>query len=146
LTVRTNLRVLVFPPDDVALRHEVDRALAEVVSTVPEPRQMAALTERLRTWYRSVQVRQREPLAGYDDDPTRVWYVYRDGRIRAKNEGLERLYGAMAVARDTYRSTERALQDARVATRRAGYRDGSDDGALATPTDDDSDLTHAGRG
>ncbi|HEY8438741.1 MAG TPA: hypothetical protein VIK65_09035 [Candidatus Limnocylindrales bacterium] len=86
MTVRTNLRVLVFPPDDVALRHEVDRALAEVTANVPEPRQMAALTERLRTWYRSIQIRQREPLGGYDDDPTTVWYVYRDGRIRARNE------------------------------------------------------------
>ena len=127
MTVRRNLRVLVFPPDDIALRHEVDRALADVMATVPEPRQLAALTERLRTWYRSAQVHQREALAGYDDDPTVVWYVYRDGRIRARNERLERLYGVMAAARDTIRTSERALDDAQTTRRLAGYRKPADE-------------------
>ena len=128
--------MLVFPPDDVPLRHEVDRALAEILPTVPEPRQMAALTDRLRTWYRSVQVRQRDALAGYDDDPTSVWYVYRDGRVRARNERLERLYGAMAAARDTIRLSERALDDSRSAAGRAGYGTDEDEArALAADRD-----------
>jgi hypothetical protein len=143
LTVRTNLRVLVFPPDDVALRHEVDRALSEVLATTPEPRQMAELTERLRTWYRSIQIRQREPLAGYDDDPTCVWYVYRDGRIRARTERLERLerlYAAMAAARVTVRASENALDKARDSARRGTRAAGSGRGdvqATARPAGGD---------
>ena len=144
MTVRTNLRVLVFPADDLALRHEVDRALADVLATVPEPRQIAALTERLQRWYRSIQIRQRETLAGYDDDPMIVWYVYRDGRIRVRNEGLEHLYGAMATARDTYRSTERALDASREAASNAGYRQPAGSGT-GVQTARDEDLTKAGR-
>lgn len=124
MTVRTNLRVLVFPSDDVALRHEVDRALAEVVATVPEPRQMAALTERLRTWYRSIQIRQRQPLGGYDDDPTTVWYVYRDGRIRARNDPANG-----PTTQWLQRGTRTAPPVGRMGI---GRRDG-DDGAGSTP-------------
>lgn len=83
---RSTLRVLVFPADDVALRHEVDRALHDVDDDQPEQRQMSQLQDRLRPWYRSLTIRSRDALGGYDDDPTRVWYVYRDGRIRSRHE------------------------------------------------------------
>jgi hypothetical protein len=118
---RSTLRVLVFPADDLALRHEVDRALAEVDAALPEARQMADLEERLRPWYRSLTVRARDALGGYDDDPTRVWYVYRDGRIRAREAALERLYLALADARSTVRASASAIERARQTSGKARY-------------------------
>jgi hypothetical protein len=111
------------PADDIALRREVDKALQDLPGNLPEPDVLAALASALRPWYRAIQIRVREDLAGYDDDPTRVWYIYRDGRIRRRNEELEHLYGAMAGARDTIRSSERVLEESRTITRGAGYRD-----------------------
>jgi hypothetical protein len=121
LTDRSSVHVLVFPADDVALRAEFHRAFAEVSADLPEARQIADIEDRLRRWYRSVEIRPRDPLGGYDDDPTPVWYVYRDGRIRARNERLERLYGALATARTTVRASEDAIGQARDVARRARY-------------------------
>ena len=123
MNVRQNVRVLVFPADDVALRREVDKALQDLPGNLPEPDVLAALASALKPWYRAIQIRVREDLAGYDDDPTRVWYIYRDGRIRRRNEQLEQLYGALAGARDTVRSSQRVLEETRSVARRAGYRD-----------------------
>ena len=110
---RSNLRVLVFPADDVALIHEVRATMARVPQNLPETAQIRAVEQELRRWYRTLQIRPRETLAGYDDDPVRVWYVYRDGRIRARKAELERLYRAMATARETERESELAIETAR---------------------------------
>jgi hypothetical protein len=120
---RSTLRVLVFPGDDVALRYEVDRALREIDDGLPEAGQISALQDRLRRWYRSLTVRTRDTLGGYEDDPTQVWYVYRDGRIRNRHESLERLYIALAEARATIRTSEIVLSNARTGSRRAGHPD-----------------------
>jgi hypothetical protein len=119
MTDRTPIRVLVFPPDDAALRREVDHAMHG--SSIDERADPTELEAELRPWYRSVQVRQRDALGGYDDDPTRVWYVYRDGRIRGRNDGLERLYGAMAQARDTCRLSAEAMRSADAVAELAGF-------------------------
>lgn len=126
---RPSLRVVTFPADDAGLRADVGALLGATPERleVDEP---AALERRLRRWYRSIQVRRRDGLGGYDDDPVIVWYVYRDGRIRRRNEARDRLYRALAAARRTYRDSERALESAR---RIAGVfgtstpRDGADD-------------------
>ena len=120
---RSTLRVLIFPGDDVGLRHEVDRALREIDERLPEAGQISELQDRLRPWYRSLTVRTRDTLGGYEDDPTHVWYVYRDGRIRNRHESLERLYVALADARATIRASEIVLQNARTGSRRAGHAD-----------------------
>jgi hypothetical protein len=125
LTDRTALRVLVFPAEDVALRREVQAALADIPADLPESRRIADIEQRLRRWYRSIEIRPRDPLGGYDDDPTAVWYVYRDGRIRARNERLERLYAALASARLTIHASEEAIGKARDAARSARHPDRS---------------------
>jgi len=117
---RSTLRVVTFPADDDAFRREVETALVDLVDAGPLEAQRVVLEERLRTWYRSVQVRRRDSLGGYAGDLGEVWYVYRDGRIRPRNDVLERLYRAMADARATYRTSERALGDARSQTGLAG--------------------------
>src|SRR5215212_8913340 len=58
--------------------------------------------------------------AGFPDDPTPVWYVYRDGRIRHRNPGLERLYAAIGDARETIRLSESAIESARSMLKIAG--------------------------
>jgi hypothetical protein len=118
----TNLRVLVFPADDAGLRREVDAALATLPEGLSEAAQIAAVERRLRRWYRAIQVRPRDTLGGYEDDPTRVWYVYRDGRIRNRNVQLERLYRVIGAARETERHSHRVLEAARDVARFAGIR------------------------
>jgi hypothetical protein len=113
---QSNLRILSFPVDDDALRGEVERALASLPSNGLTP---AALEAALRHCYRSVQVRARNPLGGYADEPSLVWYVYRDGRIRRPNESLDRVYAILAAARVTRRSSEALLGAARQTARRA---------------------------
>jgi len=138
LTDRSSVHVLVFPADDVALRLELQRALREVPAELPEARRIADIEDRLRRWYRSIEIRPRDPLGGYDDDPTRVWYVYRDGRIRARNERLERLYGALATARGTVRAAEVAIAHARNAGRvaRSAEAEAVADASPPPPADD----------
>src|SRR5919112_4592985 len=120
---RLNLRVLVFPADDLPLRGEVERALQDLSrgditasDLTPE-----TLETRLRPWYRSVQVRIRDPLGGYADEPTVVWYVYRDGRIRRRNEPLDGLYSALADARSTTRMSEHVIAEVTSTIRREGF-------------------------
>ena len=118
---RSNLRVIVFPADDIALRREVDSMVAVGERSCDPEFGPAVLQQRLRHWYRSLEVRERSVLGGYPDDPTRVWYVYRDGRIRRRNDALERLYGAIAAARATERTTEAAIARSRVIARLGGF-------------------------
>ena len=108
-------RVLVFPADDLALRREVEAALAATDGALPEDARIAAIERHLRTWYRSLRIRTRDPFGGYPDDPTPVWYVYRDG-----NPGLERLYVAMGQARETIRLSQHAVNSAQEMLRIAG--------------------------
>ena len=124
MTDRSSVHVLVFPAEDVTLRGEIHAALADIPADLPEPRQIEHVQDQLRRWYRSIEIRPRDPLGGYEDDPTRVWYVYRDGRVRARSERLDRLehlYAALAAARLTVRASEHALEQAREAARRGRY-------------------------
>ena len=121
MTDRPTLHLVVFPRSDAALRRDVETALRDVGSS-PEERTTAKLVERrLRRVYRNIQVHPRDSLGGYDDDPTAVWYVYRDGRVRSPSELRERLYAVLAEARETRDATERALQRSLAAARVAGY-------------------------
>ncbi len=122
MTDRPTLGIVVFPRSDVTLRRDVEAALRDVEGP-PEARATVTLVERrLRRVYRNIQIHLRDSLGGYDDDPTAVWYVYRDGRVRSPNELRERLYAVLADARETTRSTQRALERSLGAARVAGYR------------------------
>jgi hypothetical protein len=124
LTDRSSVHVLVFPAEDVTLRGEIHAALADIPPDVSEANQIEHVQDQLRRWYRSIEIRPRDPLGGYEDDPTRVWYVYRDGRIRSRSERLdrlERLYEALAAARVTVRASERAIDQARDVARLGRY-------------------------
>ena len=121
---RRNVRVLVFPADDVALRAEVESSLDRVSELESDADQIDALTSELRPWYRSVSVHVRDDFGGYDGEAVPTWYVYRDGRVRPRNDELDRLYRALAVARDTCRSSMTALESARSVALAAGYREG----------------------
>jgi hypothetical protein len=128
LTDRSSVHVLVFPAEDVTLRGEIHAALADIPADLPETRQIEHVQDQLRRWYRSIEIRPRDPLGGYEDDPTRVWYVYRDGRIRGRSERLDRLehlYAALAAARLTVRASEHALDRAREAARLGRYSEQS---------------------
>jgi hypothetical protein len=118
---RHNVRVLVFPADDAALRAEVESSLERIADRGADGDSAEALRTELRPWYRSVTVHVRDAFGGYDGDPVPTWYVYRDGRVRPRNEGLDRLYRAMAVARDTCRSSATAIAASYSVAELAGY-------------------------
>jgi hypothetical protein len=119
--VRSNLRLLVFPVTDSALRDEVHEAVARVSDELPNDIARLQVERDLRRWYRSLQIRERDDLGGYPDDPIRVWYVYRDGRVRRQNPVRDRLYDALATARTTRITSEGAIDSARRTATEAGF-------------------------
>jgi hypothetical protein len=121
MTHRNAVQVHVFPAGDAALLREVERALADLDETRPERDQKAFVESSLRRWYRTVSIRTRDSIGGYPDDPTIVWYVYRDGRIRRHNPARDRLYAAMGAAIETCRDSESAISAARAVASFAGF-------------------------
>ena len=104
---RGSFRISVFPADDAALRRDLDRALVEFDPNPRDPRDLRAVEEHLRQWYRSLQIRPRIALGGYTDDMATVWYVYRDGRILPRSAEVERFEDEGAAVRATDRPTRR---------------------------------------
>ena len=118
---RPNLRVVVFPSDDATLRADADAAIDRLPAALTNELARSAAERELRQWYRSMSIHVRDALGGYPDDPSVVWYVYRDGRIRTADPRLERLYAALAVARTVCHGSELAIDRARATARAAGY-------------------------
>ena len=123
--LRPSLRVIVFPSDDAALSRDVHEVVDRLPEALTDDLARAATERELRRWYRSLTIHERDTFGAYPDDPTVVWYIYRDGRVRRPNATLERLYTALAVARTTYADSERAITDAQNAARSAGFSETS---------------------
>src|SRR5262245_53494311 len=119
-----DLRILSFPSADAAFREDVDRASETITEQMTDDEGRAHVLRELRAWYRSVEVVAQDHLAQNELLPHRVWYVYRDGRVRPPSERRERLYVAMASARRTCDASRTAMADARAAARAAGYPEG----------------------
>lgn len=119
---RSNLRLLVFPVTDSALRREVDAAVARAPGGLADDAARVHVEQDLRRWYRSLQIHERDDLGGYPSDPVRVWYVYRDGRVRRQNSTRDRLYRALADARTTSDVSAHAIASAQNTVERAGVQ------------------------
>jgi hypothetical protein len=130
---RANLRLLVFPAADLALRRDVDMAVKRLSEDLPNDLARQELERDLRRWYRSLQIHDRDDLGGYPDDPSHVWYVYRDGRVRRGNPLRERLYAALATARSTRETTEHSIESARRTAVAAGFREAADASDMTSP-------------
>jgi hypothetical protein len=111
--VRSNLRLVVFPVADEAFREDVEAAVKRIPDELTDELARTHAEADLKHWYRSLQIRERDDLGGYPDDPIRVWYVYRDGRVRRQNPIRDRLYDALATARSTRTTSEDAIASAR---------------------------------
>jgi hypothetical protein len=77
-----------------------------------------ALVAALRAWYPLVALHEREDLASLTRREI-VWYLFRDGRVRAQHEASDRLHHALAAARDTAALTDEAMDDAEATLRLA---------------------------
>lgn len=117
----TDLRLLSFPSADAAFREDVERAAETVTERMTDQEGRAHVASGLRPHYRSVEVVAQDHLAQNELQPIRVWYVYRDGRVRPASERRERFYAALASARKTCDASRVAMADARAAARAAGY-------------------------
>lgn len=125
----TDLRVLSFPSADATFHADVLRARETIDEDLPDAEGRIRLADLLRPSYHAVDVVPQDLLAQHELVPLRVWYVYRDGRVRPYSERRERLYVALASARRTYDASREAMADAHEAARAAGFHDG--DGGAA---------------
>lgn len=72
-----------YPRDDSVFAAECDRVLAEGRALRLASEALLEHFKRgLKRAYPAANVHARDPLAS-DDDPTEVWYVYRDGTLVA---------------------------------------------------------------
>jgi hypothetical protein len=118
-----DLRLVTFPSADATFRHDVQRAGEAVGEDMSDAEGHRVLLDLLRDRYRAVDIVTQDPLAQHELLPLRVWYVFRDGRLRPPSDRRERLYAAMAAARATVDASRSAMADARSAARTAGYRE-----------------------
>ncbi len=122
MTRSGHIRLHVYPAADATLKADVEREFASLPGGVPDAALRELLLERLRPWYRLIEIVIQEDLAHLSVDPTRTWYIYRDGRIRTPNRQRDRLYAALASARQAVDESGHVLDDAQAAARIAGYR------------------------
>lgn len=118
-----DLRLLSFPSGDATFRDDVGRAGDSLHEDMSDVEGHRVLLDQLRPRYRSVEIVTQNLLAQHELVPIRVWYVFRDGRVRPFSEGRERLYTAIALARKTIDASRTAMDDARTVARSAGYED-----------------------
>jgi hypothetical protein len=118
-----NLRLLSFPSSDANFRDDVQRALSHLSETQTDDERRRQLLAELRPLYRPVEVVPQDEFAHLDLQPIRIWYVYRDGRVRPVDDQRERLYAALASARRTCDQSREVLSDALSVARAAGYPD-----------------------
>jgi hypothetical protein len=116
-----HIRLHVYPAADSTLKTDVEREFASLPGGVPDAALRELLLQRLRPWYRLIEIVIQEDLAHLSVDPTRTWYIYRDGRIRTPNRRRDRLYAALASARQSVDESGHVLEDAQAAARIAGY-------------------------
>jgi len=107
--------VKIFPPQDDDFRGEVEHALSQLtaapVESAPEPRDLVAL---VCGHYPNVSIASRDEFGTLGSTRV-VWYVFRDHRIRSDDARRERLYGALARARNMVSDSNRALGRSRSA-------------------------------
>jgi hypothetical protein len=127
-------RLRCFPTGDATFREDVERAALTLAEDLSPQERMAGLVERLRPWYRSVEIVPQDELAQFDHFPNDVWYLFRDGRVRMSNERRDRLYAALASARQTLAASQVAMSDAFEAARAAGFTSRTADEAIGAPT------------
>jgi hypothetical protein len=105
------VRVHLFPPDR-ALSADVARIWASLAADrVDDETFREDLEEQLQHWYPRLAIQSQSDLAALTQEEE-VWYVFRDGRVRAENAVRDRFYGAMSSARSTREELESTMRQA----------------------------------
>jgi hypothetical protein len=115
------LRLISFPSADENFREEVQSAVKRLPDRQSEDEWRRQLVDELRQWYPAVEIVPQDTLAQLELQRIRVWYVYRDGRVRPIDDRRERLYAALASARRTFDASREIIDDARTVARAAGH-------------------------
>jgi hypothetical protein len=100
----------IFPSRDQAFRGEVQAAVDHLTSAAtddeaPDPHDLVSL---VHGHYPNVSVTSRDEF-GSVGSPRAVWYVFRDKRVRPDNWRRERLYAALARAREVLTDSSMAV-------------------------------------
>jgi hypothetical protein len=114
-------RFHIFPETDTHLGREIRKAYCSAPESLSDAARIAFVEAALRSTYRLMSIRSQHPL-GRTPGADRVWYVFRDGGVRRSNAQLDRLYGALATARDLRQRTIGSIESACDTARDAGYR------------------------
>lgn len=101
-------------PDDPRFVGDVRRALSSLahVTGCDESVLLRGARETLRRWYPYLEIHARDPLGSLVQGD-RVWYVMRDGTVRAPREVVDRMQGIFAEARQTVEASNRAMARSR---------------------------------
>lgn len=98
-------------PQEASFARDVRRALGGASPELTEGELLVEMQTRLRRWYPRIAIHPREELASLAAHE-RVWYVFRDGKVRKENPVADRLHRAMSEARATEDGTRRAIEHA----------------------------------
>src|SRR5215207_6777855 len=128
----SSIELRVFPDEPRLLLDVQDVVTAHVAEADGDPDQLrSTLQGALRAWYPRLEVHERTEFASLVPSD-QVWYVIRDGRVRAPDRRTDRLHAALATARDRTAEADAAL--ARSQRVIAGATTRRQRGMSATPT------------
>jgi hypothetical protein len=112
-----------FPSAD----HAFARAAHEALETIQgrsgaRATLQAAVDGELRTIYPNSRIVAQDVMATIGQ-PVVIWYAYRDGRVRKPDPRRDRIYAAVATARDTVKDSRAVMDNSRSIARSAGFEE-----------------------
>ncbi len=99
-------------PADARFADDVRRVAAALGSSEDDEALRRRLESMLRGWYPRATVHERTEF-GAPSHSDRLWYVLRDGGVRAPNPRRERLLAALSTARDVTADADVVMDHAR---------------------------------
>jgi len=112
--------VKTFPTSDRAFASAVVASVQAALDTPSEPALWQRTQAILRRSYPNATIASQSDLAKVVQWD-RIWYAYRDGRIRTWNVQRERLYALLATSRRTAAESESVIERSWETARRAKF-------------------------
>ena len=111
MTNESSISIHAFPEDERLVQDVRRTALAMASEHASEPELRRRVEQSLRQWYPRLTISRREDFASLGPRE-HVWYVLRDGRVRRPQPAIDRMYTALADARETSAAWDSAMRRA----------------------------------